>query len=58
MRNTRYREALGKGTGIGVTEVPAGSAVEQAGLLAGDEVKACDGKRVFNMGELLHRKAA
>jgi S1-C subfamily serine protease len=48
----RYLQALERPTSVGVRNVLASSPAERAGLKAGDEVLAYDGKRVFDMREL------
>jgi hypothetical protein len=48
----RYLRALERPTSVGVRNVLASSPAERAGLKAGDEVLAYDGKRVFDMREL------
>jgi membrane-associated protease RseP (regulator of RpoE activity) len=48
----RYLQALDRPTSVGVREVIASSPGEQAGLEAGDEIVAYDGKRVFDLRDL------
>jgi hypothetical protein len=48
----RYLQAMGRPTSVGVQGVLASSPAERAGLKAGDEVVAYDGKRVFDLREL------
>jgi hypothetical protein len=49
---TRYRQALGRGVGLKVSEVLPGGSGQAAGLKAGDEIVSYGGIRVFNTGEL------
>jgi hypothetical protein len=48
----KYRQALGRGLGVRISEVQVGGTGEAGGLRAGDEVIAYNGVRVFNVGEL------
>jgi S1-C subfamily serine protease len=48
----RFLTAQGRPTSVNVTGVLASSPAERAGLQAGDEIVAYDGKRVFDVGEL------
>jgi hypothetical protein len=48
----RYLTALNRPTSVAVREVLASSPGERAGLIAGDEVVAYDGKRVFDLRDL------
>jgi membrane-associated protease RseP (regulator of RpoE activity) len=48
----RYLTALGRPTTVNVFDVLTSSPAEQAGLLAGDQIRSYGGKRVFDMREL------
>jgi membrane-associated protease RseP (regulator of RpoE activity) len=48
----RYLSAMGRPTSVGVQNVLASSPADRTGLKAGDEVVACDGKRVFDLRDL------
>lgn len=48
----KYLEGLGRPTTINVRDVLTNSPAEAAGLQAGDQIVAYDGKRVFDMNEL------
>jgi PDZ domain len=48
----KYLEGLGRPTTINVRDVLSNSPAEAAGLQAGDQIVAYDGKRVFDMNEL------
>ncbi len=49
----KYRQALGRGTGLYVYEPLEGGIAERAGIKSGDEIIAYNGARVFNQGELI-----
>ncbi|HMB71923.1 MAG TPA: PDZ domain-containing protein [Gammaproteobacteria bacterium] len=48
----RFRAATGRPTSVGVTSVIASSAAETAGIREGDEIRAYDGARVFDVRDL------
>jgi hypothetical protein len=48
----KYLEGLGRPTTVNVRDVLTNSPAESAGLQAGDQIVAYDGKRVFDMNEL------
>lgn len=49
----RYRDAIGRPKGVHVLAVQQGSNAESSGVRAGDDIVRYDGKRVFNVGQLM-----